>query len=294
MVSPLAVTAADHCSARASRASVWCRVINGVVTLSGDVPHFATRAEAEDIVEGIAGVEDVINALVVTHPSSALERSEYSASSRSSLSSLATARCGAHWSDPVVSDWHTRCIVIEHYEQQTGRETDSRVMINKQNEKEEEQVLEQLLAKFDQAMVITRDDEGRIHARPMRIVERNGLRDMWFVCGPGRMTAEVGPGALMSLTLQDTHRYVFLSGSGTVIRDRFKAKEIWSEELAVWGLSGPDDPALRLVHFHPEHAEYWNQSGKAGLLHAVQVLKAVVSPDPNITRSKIQEGQAEL
>jgi len=58
------------------------------------------------------------------------------------------------------------------------------------------------------------------------------------------------------------NRYVSVSGSATLVRDREKIRQLWNEGERAWFPRGPDDPDLALLRVSVERAEYWD--GPAG------------------------------
>ncbi len=131
-----------------------------------------------------------------------------------------------------------------------------------------------LLASFRIGMVVVRSEEGILSARPMAVAERQGL-EFWFMTS--RHTGLVD--ALRShtdalITMQDSARYVTLNGHARVETDRARIHKNFSESDKVWFPQGPDDPNIVLVHFRPEHAEYWDNSGARGVAFAIEAAKA--------------------
>jgi Pyridoxamine 5'-phosphate oxidase like len=55
-------------------------------------------------------------------------------------------------------------------------------------------------------------------------------------------------------------KYVSVSGTAHVRSDADKIRELWSAPAKVWW-AGPDDPNVRLIHFMPAEADYWDTPG---------------------------------
>ena len=62
--------------------------------------------------------------------------------------------------------------------------------------------------------------------------------------------------------------YVAVTGSGRLIRDIQKAKELWSIEQHAYYPEGPEDERLALLRVVIERAEYWIAPGRISYLVA--------------------------
>jgi general stress protein 26 len=77
--------------------------------------------------------------------------------------------------------------------------------------------------------------------------------------------------------MQDSGRYVSLSGSARAVRDRALVEGLWSESWKVWFPQGKDDPSLRILIVGPTEASYWDASGLRGLKYFFEAAKAYVN-----------------
>lgn len=137
------------------------------------------------------------------------------------------------------------------------------------------------------AMLTTIDEDGSLHSRPMATQETESDGDLWFFTAAGSpKVGEIERDQRVNLSYADpdAQRYVSVSGTAQLVRDRAKAKELWNPLLKAWFPKGLDDPELALLHVQVEKAEFWDSpSGKmvqlAGFLKAVATGKRY-EPDP--------------
>jgi general stress protein 26 len=144
--------------------------------------------------------------------------------------------------------------------------------------------LQELLEGFDTVMLITRHGGGE-HARPMAVAGVDGPTVVWFATSDDSPKAEeVRRDSFASVTAQSGHKFVALSGRVELVRDRAKIDELWTEAWKVWFPKGKDDPALRLIRFTIDDAEYWDNAGVKGVRYALEAAKAYLkgeTPTPD-------------
>lgn len=126
---------------------------------------------------------------------------------------------------------------------------------------ESREKLERLIEKFDTAMLITMDEQHRIHSRPMAIADHDD-GELWFLTSRSSgKTHEVATDLRCAVTMQAGRRFVSLTGIAELVDDREKIRDVWSETMRVWFSRGADDPDIVLIHFVAEEAEYWDYGG---------------------------------
>lgn len=137
------------------------------------------------------------------------------------------------------------------------------------------------------AMLTTVDEDGSLRSRPMATQQAEHDGDLWFftpASSPKVGEVERDHHVNLSYADPDDQRYVSISGTARLVRDRAKAKELWNPMLKAWFPQGLDDPELALLHVQVQKAEYWDSpSGKmvqlAGFLKAVTTGKSY-EPSP--------------
>lgn len=141
----------------------------------------------------------------------------------------------------------------------------------------------ELIREVQVAMLVTLDEQGRMHARPMRAVKLQEFSGtLWFFTSqPSPKTEEIRQDDRVLLAYADpnSQNYVSISGTARVVRDPQKQKELWSEPLRTWFPGGPDDPRAALLKVEVEGAEYWD-SPSSTLVHLYGYVKAVTTGEP--------------
>jgi general stress protein 26 len=137
--------------------------------------------------------------------------------------------------------------------------------MEKKNDSANFEKLREMLKDIDFCMFTTVDEDGDLHSRPMSLngeVDENG--NLWFFTSAGsEKVSEVTayPRCNASFAKPDDSRYVSISGSAEIVRDRKKIEELWKPELKIWFPEGTDEPDLALLRVAIDKAEYWDSPG---------------------------------
>jgi general stress protein 26 len=139
--------------------------------------------------------------------------------------------------------------------------------------------LRELLADFDTAMLVTRTAEGSLRGRPLTVAHvhdaaTDDVKVYFATSVESPKVGELQADAHVAVTFQDDKRYVSLSGTARLSRDRALIDRLWAEPWKVWFPKGKDDPTLAILIVTPEAGEYWDQTGLAGLRYLVSSVKA--------------------
>jgi general stress protein 26 len=119
-----------------------------------------------------------------------------------------------------------------------------------------------LLKSFDTAMLVTRTDDGAMRGRPLSLSEEHDQQLLYFATSvDSPKVSEIADDPRVLITLQDSRRYVSITGTATITRDQALVDRLWRESWRVWFPRGKDDPTLCLVVVRPTAAEFWDQSG---------------------------------
>lgn len=139
-----------------------------------------------------------------------------------------------------------------------------------------------MIEDIDIAMLTTTDEDGVLHSRPMGTIKHDFDGDLWFFTRASshkvleiRQHEEV----CLSYADPDDQDYVSVSGRATLVRDKAKAEELWSEPLRTWFPKGLDDPDIALLKVHVTHAEYWD-SPNGKMVYALGYMKARLTGEP--------------
>jgi general stress protein 26 len=134
-----------------------------------------------------------------------------------------------------------------------------------------------LLSHFDAAMLVTRSADG-MRARPLSIARSQDDGALYFstaIDSPKVQELEADPH--VNVVMQDRRRFVSLSGTAKVVRDRALIAQLWRSSWKVWFPKGKDDPSLCLLRIDPTEAAYWDMSGSAGVRYLFGMAKAYVT-----------------
>jgi general stress protein 26 len=130
------------------------------------------------------------------------------------------------------------------------------------------QKLRELVKGIDFCMLTTIGEGGDLHSRPMSSngdIDPNG--DIWFFTNASsHKVSEIAklPRVNVSFADPDNHRYVSVSGTAQLVRDRAKIDELWRPEFKMWFPEGKDDPDVALLRVSLERAEYWDSPSAIG------------------------------
>jgi len=151
-------------------------------------------------------------------------------------------------------------------------------------QKQKAQKLWQMVQDIKIAMLTTRDS-GMLRCRPMECLQVDApAGTLWFFTGASSpKTDEVDDEHEVALAFADkTHQnYVSISGRAKLVRDRAKARELWTEEQRAWYPEGLDDPELALLKVSVQQAEYWDRP--TGEMVAAQgLVRAIADETPDL------------
>ena len=71
-----------------------------------------------------------------------------------------------------------------------------------------------------------------------------------------------------------SQKYLSVSGTGEILNDREKIRELWAIPAKVWWKT-PENPNLRLIKVTPVEAEYWDAPGN--VISDLRVVFALVT-----------------
>lgn len=135
--------------------------------------------------------------------------------------------------------------------------------------------LYELLRDFDSAMLVTTAEDGGLRSRPMAVAGCDPDEPLYFVTSiDSPKVKELERDPRVNVAMQSRARYVSLSGTALVVRERALIDRLWSDAWKVWFPKGKDDPALCLLAVEPHEAEYWDTAGAKGVRYLLQAVKA--------------------
>lgn len=130
------------------------------------------------------------------------------------------------------------------------------------------------------ASLVTVDETGSLHSRPMVTQETEFDGDVWFFTS--RSTDKVNQlqtHPQVNVTYSGDNTFVSLAGRASIVDDLAKKKQLWNEMLKVWFENGPEDPDVVLIRVEAESAQYWD-SPSGGIVGAlVSMVRVVLTGD---------------
>lgn len=142
------------------------------------------------------------------------------------------------------------------------------------------QKLRELVKDIDFCMLTTVDESGDLHSRPMSSngdIDANG--DIWFFTNASsHKVSEIAklPKVNVNFADPDNQRYISVSGTAQLVRDRARIDELWRPEFKIWFPEGKDDPEIALLRVTLEKAEYWD-SPSSTIGYALSFVSSLVT-----------------
>ena len=140
--------------------------------------------------------------------------------------------------------------------------------------------LSEAMRDIDFCMLTTVDEGGDLHSRPMSSngdIDADG--DIWFFTNASsHKVSEIAklPKVNVSFADPDNQRYVSVSGTAQLVRDRAKIDELWRPEFKIWFPKGKEDPEVALLRVSLEKAEYWD-SPSSTIGYALSFVSSLVT-----------------
>lgn len=150
------------------------------------------------------------------------------------------------------------------------------------------QRLDELIARFSHAMLVTRARDGTLRARPMAIAERHDHGGLYFSTDRGsEKVDEIEAQAEVAVTMQDGDRYLSISGRAEPIGDRKLIEKLFSPSWKLWFPEGPGDPNLVLLRIVPSYGEYWDRGTSRNRLRFMVEAGKALAEGRTVDESKL-------
>jgi len=111
------------------------------------------------------------------------------------------------------------------------------------------------------AMLTTVASDGSMRSRPMVTPDADFDGQLWFFTryhSPKSEEIQENQKVNVTYASPKNDRYVSVSGTAALVRDRDKVKDLWRGALKQWFPKGKKDPELALLRVTVERAEYWD------------------------------------
>ena len=126
------------------------------------------------------------------------------------------------------------------------------------------QKLHELIKNIDYGMFTTVDEDGSLHSYPMsKSGEINSDSILWFFTNAGsHKVTEIEHHKQVNVTFSSSEqqRYVSISGTTQLVKDRNKMRELWKPELQTWFPKGLDEPDIALLKVNINQVNYWDST----------------------------------
>ncbi|MBD2594731.1 pyridoxamine 5'-phosphate oxidase [Nostoc sp. MBR 210] len=126
------------------------------------------------------------------------------------------------------------------------------------------QQLQELIQDIDSGMLTTVNDDGSLHSCPMySINEIDAEGRLWFFTSSNsHRVSEIEHNQQVNVSFSscEQQRYVSISGTAQLLKDRQKMAELWKPKLETWFSQGLDQPDLALLQVNIKQADYWDSS----------------------------------
>ena len=137
-----------------------------------------------------------------------------------------------------------------------------------------------LIKDIDMGMLTTVDDDGSLRSRPMSCngeIEPDGT--LWFFTyASSHKVTEVENEHQVNVSFSEPskQRYVSLSGTARLVRDRQKLEQLWQPQLKAWFPNELEEPDIALLKVSIAKAEYWD-APSSFVAHTIGLIKAVTT-----------------
>jgi len=109
-------------------------------------------------------------------------------------------------------------------------------------------------------MLTTQTRGGGSHSRPMLVHGIDASGWLWLITDRrSRKACELSQNPQVTVAFQSKSgtRYVSVQGTGVVVRDDVKLRELWNPALRRWFPRGRRDAEIVLIAVRVTRAEYW-------------------------------------
>ena len=126
--------------------------------------------------------------------------------------------------------------------------------------------LAEIIKGIEIAMLTTAMPDGSLRSRPMATQKAEFDGTLWFFTdAESAKVHEVRRDGHVNVSYAapDDNRYVSVSGTANVVRDRQRIKDLWTPAMKAWFPDGPDSPGIALLRVDVRMAEYWDAPSNA-------------------------------
>lgn len=155
----------------------------------------------------------------------------------------------------------------------TDRQTEQNTFV------ENVQKLKELIKDIQITMLVTQDEHGHLHSRPMGMQQVDFTGELWFFTDKGSDKInhiQRNPYVNLAFSENSKSSYVSASGRAEVVDDKGKMAELWNVFLKAWFPDGLETPGITLIRVDVETAEYWDSPSNK-VVQLVGFAKAILT-----------------
>ncbi len=147
--------------------------------------------------------------------------------------------------------------------------------------KSNEEILKKFKDLIDEVkvcMMLTKDESGKLNARPMTNAKVEEDGSVWFFTNEysGKVDQISDKNEIfLTYASPGANSYVAFNATATLSDDKAKIDELWSPAMNAWFKEGKDDPQILLIHAVPIEGEYWKDSSSKIVLFFNMVKAAI-------------------
>ncbi len=146
------------------------------------------------------------------------------------------------------------------------------------NKDEELSKFKKLMEDVKICMMMTKDENGKMSARPMRNAKVDDDGSVWFFTNEysGKVT-QISHENEIFLTYASpaSNSYVAFNAIAELNDDKNKINEFWTSDMKTSFPEGKDDSKILLIHAMPIEAEYWDQTSSKIVMFFNMIKSAV-------------------
>ncbi|KQQ33318.1 general stress protein [Duganella sp. Leaf126] len=128
-------------------------------------------------------------------------------------------------------------------------------------------------------MFTTCDADQLLTSRPLTTQQIDNEGNLWFfTTDEAAFTLDLPrhPDVNISYSAPERQLYLSIAGQAFLLKDKAKARELWTPEARNWFPKGVDDPHLTLIRVRIQSAEYWD-AGSSKMTQLVQMARKALT-----------------
>ena len=128
-------------------------------------------------------------------------------------------------------------------------------------------------------MMMIKDAQGKLSARPMNNAKVDDDGSVWFFTNEfSGKVAQISHENEIFLTYASpgSNSYVAFNAIAELNDEKAKIDELWTPDMKAWFPEGKEDPKILLIHAKPIEAEYWDHSSSK-IIMLFNMIKSAVT-----------------